>query len=1122
MTKYAILGPVELRDGERRLPVGGPRQVALLALLLVNANRAMSTDELVEALWADLGPEGAVKRLQVAVVRLRRALEAQADDGEPALRRVTGGYMLAVRPGELDADVFRQRVDEGRDALERGETARARDILRGALALWRGPALAEVAYEEFAQTEIRRLEEQRRLALEALVDAELALGEHGRMVGELETLLAANPGHERFAAQLMLALYRGGRQGEALAVYARTRNHLSGELGLEPGPALKALQRQVLDQSPELDTPKPLPAASSERTIPRPSPPLPLRLQEVERSALVGRASELGWLRERWSESESGRCRLAVVSGDAGIGKSRLVARFAAEVHRAGALVLHGCADEELLIPYQPFVEALSEGLEHAVLAPPPQSGQRLELAELGDLVPALRRALPELAPTQPAEPELRRYRLFEAASGMLRHAASDRPVLLVLDDLQFADASTLGMLRYVVQRLDGVRLLVLATVRSGPRGPEGRLGRMLSESRKDGLAAVRPLTGLSDEDVAQLVAGEASTWSDAWPSRLNRWTGGNPFFIEQLLGSLASEPESLESVVPESVRELVAWKLAELDPLAARALEVAATSGDRCALDLVEKVVGDDSDAVLDALEAAIAAGLLREGEHVGTYGFSHSLARAAVYDSIGRTRRARLHLRIGEALAAGEAEPAELAHHFWAAREVGGAEQAVDYLRAAGEAADRAVAWEDARDYYERALEALELAAPSEVERAAELMLALGDACERCGDSGEAKAVFERLAELAREHAAFTWLAAAALGVGRAPGESMGTDPQLVALLREALAALPPDALQLRTRVLARLAVELGTCAESDALSCEAVALADSAGDDVLLAIALASRRWVLWQPERLHERSVVSRRSLEAAIRAQDRERELAGRAWWLFDLLELGDMAGVETQLEAYVQIAESLRHPSYQGYGLAMRAMLALLRGDLAPAQDGVEAAFRMLSTAEDPDAPRVHALQRFVLERERGDLAASRRALEEHTSERPLWALLHGWAAADAGDCDEALLALTAAPEIRRDAEWLAAMTARGFAAAAVGSEQDVAAVRSGLLPYADRIASVEGVVCLGPVAHPLGLLAARHGDEAEAVALLTDAVATAEGIGAPGTAARARADLGLLSSLDS
>jgi tetratricopeptide (TPR) repeat protein len=827
-------------------------------------------------------------------------------------------------------------------------------------------------------------------------------------------------------------------------------------------------------------------------------------------------------LRARWSESESGRCRLAVVSGDAGIGKSRLVARFAAEVHGAGALVLHGGADAELLIPYQPFVEALSDGLEHAFLTPPPQSGQQLELAELGALVPALRRALPGLPPAQPAEPELRRYRLFEAVNDMLRCAASDRPVLLVLDDLQFADASTLGMLRYAVQRLDAVRLLVLATVRCGRRGPEGRLGRMVSEIRQDGLGSLLPLSGLSDDDVAQLVAGEASAWSDAWPGRLNRWTGGNPFFIEQLLGSLASEPASLESVVPESVRELVAWKLAELDALAARTLEVAAAIGDRCTLDLVEKVVGDDSDAVLDALEAAIAAELLREGDHVGTYVFSHSLARAAVYDSIGRTRRARMHLRIGEALAAGGAESAELAHHFWCAREVGGAGPAVDHLRAAGESADRAVAWEDARQYYERALEALELAAPREVERAAELMLALGDACERCGDSGEAKAVFGRLAELAREHRASTWLARAALGVGRAPGESMGTDMRLVALLREALAALPSDALQLRARVLARLAVELGTCAESDALSSEAVALAERAGDDVLLAIALASRRWVLWQPERLHERSIVSRRSLEAAIRAQDRERELAGRAWWLFDLLELGDMEGVESQLDAYLEIAESLRHPSYQGYGLAMRAMLALLRGQLAQAQDGVEAAFRMLCRAEDPDAPRVHALQRFLLERERGDLAASRRALEEHTSERPLWALLHGWAAAEAGDCDEALLALAAAPEIRRDAEWLAAMTARGYASAAVGSEQDVIRVRSALLPYADRIASVEGVACLGPVAHPLGLLAASRGDESEAVALLRDAVATAERIGAPGIAARAQADLGLLRSLDS
>jgi DNA-binding SARP family transcriptional activator len=250
--RYTILGPVELCDQDRMVAVGGPRQVTLLALLLVNANRAVSSDRLIDALWSDLGRDGALKRLQVAIARLRRALDRDGVRGDSVLRTVTGGYLLAVRPGELDAEVFQARLEEGRDALEAGQAQRARDVLTEALRMWRGPALGAVAYEEFAQPEIRRLEELRLAAIEARVDCQLRLADHTTVIGELEGLVAAHPGRERLTAQLMLALYRCGRQGDALAVYARTRAYLSGELGLEPGPALRTLQDAILAQSPAL------------------------------------------------------------------------------------------------------------------------------------------------------------------------------------------------------------------------------------------------------------------------------------------------------------------------------------------------------------------------------------------------------------------------------------------------------------------------------------------------------------------------------------------------------------------------------------------------------------------------------------------------------------------------------------------------------------------------------------------------------------------------------------------------------------------------------------------------------------------------------------------------------
>jgi DNA-binding SARP family transcriptional activator len=154
--RYGILGPIELSDGEQLLPVGGPRQVALLALLLVHANRAISSDRLIDALWGGQGPAGALKCLHVTISRLRKTLQIAGAGGEPALRTVAGGYLLTVRPGELDAEVLQTRMQDGRRALETGDARRARDVLGEALAMWRGPALAEVAYEDWAQSEIRR------------------------------------------------------------------------------------------------------------------------------------------------------------------------------------------------------------------------------------------------------------------------------------------------------------------------------------------------------------------------------------------------------------------------------------------------------------------------------------------------------------------------------------------------------------------------------------------------------------------------------------------------------------------------------------------------------------------------------------------------------------------------------------------------------------------------------------------------------------------------------------------------------------------------------------------------------------------------------------------------------
>lgn len=254
MTRFRVLGPVEAWSDEHLLVLGGPQQLKLLAFLLLNANRAVSADAVIDAVWGS-GRDGAAKRLQMGVVRLRKALAPLAEPDGSRLRTVTGGYLLEVGLAELDAEVFAEGVRAGRRALEEREPARASESLTQALALWRGPPLADVAFEEFAQPEIRRLEELRLVALETRIDADLQLGRHTELIAELEGLLAQHPTRERSASQLMTALYRSGRQADALDVFQRTRVRLAEELGLEPGPALRTIQAQVLSHDPALGGP---------------------------------------------------------------------------------------------------------------------------------------------------------------------------------------------------------------------------------------------------------------------------------------------------------------------------------------------------------------------------------------------------------------------------------------------------------------------------------------------------------------------------------------------------------------------------------------------------------------------------------------------------------------------------------------------------------------------------------------------------------------------------------------------------------------------------------------------------------------------------------------------------
>jgi len=417
---YRILGPLEALDGERRLPLGGARQRSVLALLLLHGNEALTRDVIIDQLWGEEPPNTAAKVLQNCVSALRKELPAGTD----TLRTVSGAYCLALGPDELDRDRFERLVAEGRAALSAEQHAEAADLFRRALGLWRGSPLSDFTYERFAHEEITRLEELHVAATEDRLEADLALGRHDELAPELETLVTRHPLRERLRWQLMVALYRAGRQAEALDAYRAARRTMLADLGIEPGRALQDLERAILAQDPALDAPAARPAARGGHRGARPG--------RLAASPLVDRAEELTLLEAGLDDAIAGRGRLFVVVGEAGSGKTRLADEVGSAAKQRGSRILWGRGWDGGGAPaYWPWSQALRDA--------------------------------DRTVPTPDSDDAAERFRFFEAVTEAVRQAATEQPLLLVLDDLQAADENSILLLEFVAGELPEMAALVLA-----------------------------------------------------------------------------------------------------------------------------------------------------------------------------------------------------------------------------------------------------------------------------------------------------------------------------------------------------------------------------------------------------------------------------------------------------------------------------------------------------------------------------------------------------------------------------------------------------------------------------------------------------------------------------------
>ncbi len=1055
--EFRLLGPLEVVEDGHSLHLGGPKRRALLALLLLHAGRVVSTERVIDALWGESPPATVAKTLQAHVSRLRK------DIGSHRLITRSPGYAVQVEPSELDLARFERLVSEARQSAP-GDAAQR---LREALALWRGPPLADLAYEPFVQAEIGRLEELRLAALEERIDVDLRLGRHAELAGELEALCAEHPQRERLRGHLMVALYRSGRQAEALETYQAARSALVEALGIEPGRPLRELHQAILEQDARLDLTTDLEPLQVE----------PEAVTGPSRTVFVGRERELAELTGGLDDAFAGRGRLFLLAGEPGIGKSRLAEELAARALVRGARVLVGrCWEAGGAPAYWPWVQALRAYVREADIGT-----LRAQLGAgagtLAQIAPELHERFLDLPKPPPLEPEGARFRLFDATAEFLRRAAEPHPIVLVIDDLHAADAPSLLLLQFFARELQRTRIVLLAAYRDVDPTPAGPLVETLAELTREPVTRRLSLGGLSEREIEKYVGATASEIaSPDLVTALSEQAEGNPLFVGETVRLLAVEGVEPGGIarprlaVPQSVRDVIARRLVHLPERCHRLLVLASVLGREFGLDALARMGRVAEDELLDVLDAAIGARVLSDVPGApGRLRFAHVLIRDTLYEGQTSARRVRLHslaVETLEALYGDDPGPrlAELAHHALAGRDL---DKGLRYARRAGDRSLAVLAYEESARWYETALDALAGVNRQDEEARCRLLLALGEAHSRAGDTPRAKSALLEAAGIARRRGLTRELARASAEYGgRIVYARASADEHLLPLLDEGLAAVGDDDWQVRVWLLARLAGALRdepSRRRRDALSREAVELARRAGDAAALAYALDGRAIAIIAPDTVAEVGEIGRELREVAERIGDRERVVHGHMHRFGPLLMLGQLEEAVVELDAASYVAQELRQPAHLWDVGGARAMLAIACGRLGEGEQLAEQALALGKRTEPAMTIPVHRLQRYTLCDFRGSLEAVEPAIRELAAEhpeRPVFRCVLAHCHARLGrrrEASEALDDLAAGnfASLPFDQEWLVGLSLLAETTSILGKTDRAATAYELLLPWA-------------------------------------------------------------------
>jgi DNA-binding SARP family transcriptional activator len=1063
IARVRVLGAVQAvaADGSA-IELPSPSQRRLLGLLALHAPRRLRSEWLADVLGVSPGA------LRTSISRLRTTL------GPEVLLRASTGYAVS---GEVDASMFCAAATLARDAPDRLQA------LQQALVLWTGPALEEFTGEPWAEGEITRLTEIHADTVDEYADELISARRPAEAVAALSAHVERYPYRDRSRGLLIRALAAAGRQADALRAFQIYRRALVDELGTEPSPEVVRIERRVATGWDGFASEPVVAEAPGVVTIP---PPTGL-MRSVD---FVGRRAELELLTSEAALAATGGLRSVIIGGEPGIGKTALLAAFCRTV-ASTANVLYGRCDETG-VPFEPFRGIIGWCVEHAPIEVLVEHVTRCG-GELVRICPRLaQRVATAPSPTR-SDDAVERFLVFEAAADLINRMATSRPLVLMVDDLQWAEPTALLLLRHLGKGLADAHILLVVS-RRDPGEPVADEVRLAVADLERGLVKQLPLAGLDDAELSDLVSATVSPVpAPDLTVTLREKTAGNPLYACQLIRHWTELDRIGSDDVPPNLRDIVWSRVRSLGDDTASVLAAASVVGEDIPEDVLVDMVDTSESTVRRSLDAAIAAGLLVDQRTVRrSVRFAHQLVADALYSDLGSSRRAGLHARAAHILEKGlNVIPPDVVVQLARHCALGGLpEEALDWSVSAGDHAFTHLAPIEAAHHYRVAVDAAEALNRPDDERA-DLVVRLGDAQHRAGDA-EALRTLARGATLARRSGQHQALIRAALAADRGFMRVDPGVPEYLAIVDAAVAAADPADISTFARLVALLARSLMYTPNDQrrlALAHQALELTEASNQPTLLAEVAPAVLSALWAPGTSRLRGEIASRALAAAEASGDPGLEFSVRLAAYHVAVEAADPIVATHSLARMRTLVRNLQEPRLRWTAGIIATFEATMAARLDDAEALATANLELGMQIGQPDAFAVFAGQFFALGTFAGRHAELLPLVEQSARDNPdllVFRLAHGIVCAATGREEVARQVLLEGAargfgDLPHDNLWMTSVIGYAVLAIELADVDAAASLLPLITPYASEVA-FNGATSQGPVAAYVGKLASLLG----------------------------------------